>query len=1061
MEYITYIIYIYIYIYINFLIYYFKILIFVFFFFFFFFFPFHKRGSTMKIYAKGKTKNCLRTPVVTNVATEQKKNMNFRNVFEYRGSYLDLENEKLRIRVWEYKQFTLNKLEGIYEEPLLSFAVGEIYNETTLYKFIKDSRVKRCRLYFQLYFQELYDFELSFLNWSFSDLLSSSYIQAKSYNYLSNKNNVKKRYIDDTSCNIFPHMCKNFKRFHKKKIYRKVRNYDIDKNFSFNTALSDDSDERKNKNDRTIKNLEKLFVRNLTLMQNIEENEDMSYKNLQNINLPNPRVTITLSHTPKGHEGLNIISIEQKSIRFPIWENLGEIYFRGTLRDLDVSYLNIKVEDMSAPKSAREIGTCQISLKGIVDYPYVMHELEAPSWLVKEAKYEGWENKLNEWKLGTVEGKVIINRVPRYRQRGDIYHIDSKQPYLIVHIFNIDKIITVDNIKELDTYVEVSFDETSRRTRLMKKTLSPNYDSQISIPLRFNNKNDINYENLSKKGLIYIDVWGKSEDIVYIGGISISPYEIFFNEKNVRRNKTKLEHIDLETNVKITYDTVVYRGCKKLCFLHDDQRMSNIHFSIWTYPDILGNSTNQKKIVAPVSFNTTMNFPIKLAEKYNKLKKLFMEVLKTIKSIPENCTDVNTSTRFYNYELINQRKEKHFLPTLITSIKSPYCAESMNAIFHYVRCIPFIHKKENIIFTPDFTLQLKGGNALDHSLLLCSLFLGIPVLAFVCFGTLWDKQKHSWVATFEYNDEKNYGIVKFWETTTGNVYILKKRFIDHNRLKGLELKLKESKYKSHLRNGFLQRYENNTDINYIKEQTKRHIKQLFKNRINDIPIGGPSLPYKTIDLIFNHKNIYVNLQHSSPLNIWYDYWKFDFWFPFSSIEYNLQPSFTIKSFTHKMEDMELDKIAKELRTNIEKNINIYRASRNLSTRWNRDETLEIFLQVGLELLHQLNTSRKEDVLLAKLKIEDWKKALYHKVPQSHRLLGFPYHFNTYKSKFISDKLISTLAILESRDRSLCLSLAVCLYSLPGNFISCYIYIITCVKITQRELRKMEIIKEKV
>lgn len=133
----------------------------------------------MKIYAKGKTKNCLRTPVVTNVATEQKKNMNFRNVFEYRGSYLDLENEKLRIRVWEYKQFTLNKLEGIYEEPLLSFAVGEIYNETTLYKFIKDSRVKRCRLYFQLYFQELYDFELSFLNWSFSDLLSSSYIQAK------------------------------------------------------------------------------------------------------------------------------------------------------------------------------------------------------------------------------------------------------------------------------------------------------------------------------------------------------------------------------------------------------------------------------------------------------------------------------------------------------------------------------------------------------------------------------------------------------------------------------------------------------------------------------------------------------------------------------------------------------------------------------------------------------------------------------------------------------------------------------------------------------------------
>ncbi|SCP03711.1 double C2-like domain-containing protein, putative [Plasmodium malariae] len=1046
-----------------------------------------QRGSTVKIYAKGKTKNCLRTHVVSNVAAEQKKDMNFRNVFEYRGSYLDLENEKLRIKVWEYKQFTLNKLEGIYEEPLLSFAVGQIYNETTLYKFIKDSRVKRCRLFFQLYFQELYDFELSFLNWSFNDLLSYKYIQARSLNYLCALDKEQKRYYDGSQCTIFPKSCISKKKMNNKNLRRKDSERDNKSNISLSESHSHNSDtcnkdSNKNssnnnkdggsnniggdkvKSDKTARNLEKLFVRNLSLMQNIEENKDLSYKNLENVKLPNPRVTITLWHTPKGNEGLNLVSLEQKSIRFPTWENLGEIYFRGTLRDLDVSYLHvsalhqIKVEDMTAPKRLRIVGTCQIPLKGIVDYPYVMHELEAPTWLVEEAKYEGWEKKLEEWKLGSLEGKVVIQRVPRYRQVGDLYHLDNKHCYLIVHIYNIDQIVTVDNIKELDSYVEVSFDETSRRTRLVKKTLTPNYDSQIAIPLRFNTKNDVNYQNFSKKGFIYIDVWGKTEDIIYIGGICITPYEIFFNEKNVKRGKTKLEHIDLETDVKTNYDTVVYRGCKKLSFLHNDQRMSNIHFSIWTYPDLLNNENI--KVVAPLVFNTTKNFPSKLAEKYEKLKILYIEVLRTIKAIPDNCTDVTKAKRYYNYELFNQRKEYHFLPSLLTNVKSPYCDESTNAIFHYVRCIPFVHKKDNIAFTPDFTLQLKGGNALDHSLLLCSLFLGIPVIAFVCFGTLWDNQKHAWVATFEYNEEKNYGLVKFWETTTGNVYILKRRFYNLNKLKSIEIKLSESKYKSHIRDGFL--YKNGININTerIKEDTKRHIKELFKNRVTDVPIGGPSLPYKTIDLIFNNKNIYLNLQESSPLNIWYDYWKFDLWFPFSSVEYNIKPCFTLKSFSHKMENMELDRIAKELRTNIEKNINIYRASRNLSTRWNRDETLELFLQIGLELLHQLNTSRNEDALLAKVKIEDWKKALYHKVPQSHRLLGFPYHFNTYKSKFISDKLISTLAILESRDRSLCLSLAVCLYSLPGDFISAYIYIITCVKITQRELKKMEIAREK-
>ncbi|VUZ99135.1 double C2-like domain-containing protein, putative [Plasmodium vivax] len=1080
-----------------------------------------QRGSSMKIYAKGKTKNCLRTHVVSNVAAEQKKNMNFRSVFEYRGSYLDLENEKLRIKVWEYKQFTLNKLEGIYEEPLLSFAVGQIYNETTLYKYMKDTRVKRCRLFFQLYFQELYDFELSFLNWSFSDLLSYTYIQAKSLKYVEDDPEKLGRRINKSGrCHIFPKggTCVKVKKLNKKKkkkIENKNTEYGIGMNSSFNSALSEDSERNnkngqqnsagaKYKNDRQARNLEKLFFRNVSLMQNVEENEQVSYKNVNNVHLPNPRVTITLTHTPKGHEGLTLVSMEQKAICFPVWENLGEMYFRGTLRDIDVSYLNvsarggctpgggesgtllcaqavppqlltsplqslllsyfpppqIKVEDMSAPKSSREIGMCQIPLKGVVDYPYVAHQLEAPPWLIEEAKYEGWESKLEEWKLGTVDGKVIIARVPRYRQMGDIYHLDCRYAYLIVHIFNIDQIVTVDNVKELDTYVEVSFDETSRRTRFVRKTLSPNYDSQIAIPMRFNHKNQVNYQNFSKKGRIYIDVWGKADDIVYVGGVSITPYEIFFNEKNVRRMKSKLEHIDLETNVKTPYETVVYRGCKKLLFLHDDQRISNIHFSVWTYPDVLSSDENNP-VVAPPVFSTTKNFPTRLAEKYEKLKGLYFQVLKTIRGIPEGCTDIYKTKRFFNYELLNQRKESHFLPSLITSVKSPYGAESTNAIFHYVRCIPFIHKKDNIAFTPDFTLQLKGGNALDHSLLLCSLFLGIPVISFVCFGTLWDNQKHAWVCTFEYNEEKNYGMIKFWETTTGNVYTLKKRFSDMNKLKSLEIKLSESKYKSHLRHGFLQKSGMSTnDVNRIKEETKRQIKELFNNRVTDIPIGGPSVPYKTIDLIFNNKNIFLNLQDPNPLNIWYDYWRVDLWFPFSSIDYNIQPCFTIKNYSHKIEDMELDRLAKELRSNIEKNINIYRASRNLSTRWNRDETLELFLQVGLELLHQLNTSRKEDALLAKLKIEDWKKALYHKVPQSHRLLGFPYHFNTCKSKFISDKLISTLAILESRDRSLCLSLAVCLYSLPGDFISAYIYIITCVKITQRELRKMEIVKEK-
>lgn len=311
----------------------------------------------MKIYTKGKSKNCLRTQVVCNVRAEQKKEIKFKKVFEYRGSYLDLENEKLRIKVWEYKKFTLNKLEGIYEEPLLSFATGQIYNETTLYKFIKNSRVKRCQLFFQLYFQELYDFELSFLNWSFSDLLSHTYIQEKSLNYFENPDTIEKRHIDKSQCSIFPKMCKPRKKINKnrnnKKQKKKRLGDNIDERFSFNTVLSNESNEPssnnvnngttivKNKSERVSRNLEKLFFRNLSLLNNIEENEDLSFQNLENVKLPNPRVTMKLIHTPKGNDGFTIVSMCQKNVRYPMWENLGEIYFRGTLRDLDVSYLSV------------------------------------------------------------------------------------------------------------------------------------------------------------------------------------------------------------------------------------------------------------------------------------------------------------------------------------------------------------------------------------------------------------------------------------------------------------------------------------------------------------------------------------------------------------------------------------------------------------------------------------------------------------------------------------------------------------------------------------------------
>ena len=58
--------------------------------------------------------------------------------------------------------------------------------------------------------------------------------------------------------------------------------------------------------------------------------------------LPSPRLRIRLLHSSSLNRGLAITAAEQFETNAPTWDNLGELYFRGTLRDLDSTYLEVQ-----------------------------------------------------------------------------------------------------------------------------------------------------------------------------------------------------------------------------------------------------------------------------------------------------------------------------------------------------------------------------------------------------------------------------------------------------------------------------------------------------------------------------------------------------------------------------------------------------------------------------------------------------------------------------------------------------------------------------------------------
>ena len=68
------------------------------------------------------------------------------------------------------------------------------------------------------------------------------------------------------------------------------------------------------------------------------------------------------------------------------------------------------------------------------------------------------------------------------------------------------------------------------------------------------------------------------------------------------------------------------------------------------------------------------------------------------------------------------------------------------------------------------------------------------------------------------------------------------------------------------------------------------------------------------------------------------------WYPFSPGAFNLSACFTPKGLGVKMPELVFEKTSTELLQKVIGDLAAFRASRNLNTKWNRDEVLEAFLQ---------------------------------------------------------------------------------------------------------------------
>ena len=125
----------------------------------------------------------------------------------------------------------------------------------------------------------------------------------------------------------------------------------------------------------------------------------------------------------------------------------------------------------------------------------------------------------------------------------------------------------------------------------------------------------------------------------------------------------------------------------------------------------------------------------------------------------------------------NEWGEFRATPTFVSPLRcgrtldSPQHAARFLSLLSYVRMDAIGGGRLEVWHSPLTFLTLGYGDCEDHATLLCSLLLGFGLRAYVCIGTVFDKEEqcekpHAWVVTLS-GSGKREAQIGFWESLTG------------------------------------------------------------------------------------------------------------------------------------------------------------------------------------------------------------------------------------------------------------------------------------------------------
>ncbi|KAH0488627.1 MAG: LOW QUALITY PROTEIN: hypothetical protein KVP17_003334 [Porospora cf. gigantea B] len=333
----------------------------------------------------------------------------------------------------------------------------------------------------------------------------------------------------------------------------------------------------------------------------------------------------------------------------------------------------------------------------------------------------------------------------------------------------------------------------------------------------------------------------------------------------------------------------------------------------------------------------------------------------------------DTDERYLAHQMASQRGEVFYLPSFLTKISIPTECVTVRAAMMYTRSFPYVTRidADERWLTPDAMLIRGKGDYIDHCLLLVSLLLSMGIDAYVCLGSLGEGHRHAWVAVMDTILEP--GTVYFLEAQLARVWQLPAR------IESVEMLLKLN-HQPQLRD---------TVKRSLCGLKKKTVKQVCT--FEGVPAamdtmtrwtGGEDLPYKSLDLIFNNRNIHVNRQSPIPARVCFDVWNDSLWT--SLVQHSAMSPFVCAvnqpRYKGRMNDAAVVKMSDAITQDIIDTLTVSRAAKSLGTRFNTDDKLLALIRKGLFLYHQAMSAHQAEERLRWENVAKWRDAISSKVP---------------------------------------------------------------------------------